>query len=562
MQLIISALDALVVRQDAARALELFEACAGCAAFRPLIHLNTLLCKHMLDPQDGHRAWRLAGEAMALAQAHPWYVPAYNLAALMYSADACEAVYPGASTLAASALERAAAAGLHPQTFLLASANHMKANRCAEATAMYARAATLGGTATPTDHVVRAYADTGDGALHVLHRGAATLLDTLYGADINAAALLALHAACFQHLSVPPRGPATRSSRIAFVSEHLAPGSIMSNAEPFMRRMTDSVVVAVGLREHAPQFTRDMRTQGRLLPDDDPHALAKAGVGIVVCLDGCTGTLSALDYIAKSAPPGAVVVSAIGYAHPTCHPSVHYRLTDSVADPVSDVRATTPQETPLRMDPCFLCWQPPIVQVPLRALVHREGFVANHNFRKLSPPTLALYATVLEACPGATLTLKPTTPITARQKRWIRTDARLASLADAGRVSIEDAIPDQAAYYAFLSRFRVCLDCFPYNGTVTTLEALWSDIPVVTLTGNCHRARVSTSILHAIGRSEWCAAAPDDYVRIARDLFASPPQQHIGAVREQLRRSPIMDHDAYAHRLRSTLTPLVDVAAK
>ena len=575
-------LTALVEHQDAAAALRSFRACKNAPKkLEPMIRLNTLLCEHLKDTEAaadgakgveaGHRAWRRAREGRVLMADFPWYLPAHNLTALLLASDPCEAAHPGSVEEAVELLKKATGVALHPQTFLLASAALMKLNRCTEATAAYAQAAALAVGVPATEHVVRAYGDTGDGAIHVLHRGAATLLDTLYGDNIPADGLLTLHAACFAHL--PPAVCKPLSARVAFVTEHLAPGSVMSNAGPFLRRMTDALVVDVGSNDpdvpNESAIARELRAQGRLLPPDD-GALVDARVGVVVCLDGCTGTLAALSYIERAAPPGAAVVAAIGYAHPTCHPRVHFRLTDRIADPPDEPASgepaseepasetgleLPPPEQPLYLDPCFLCWEAPagLPRVPLRKVAGREAFVANHNFKKLSPTTLALYARVLDACPGATLTLKPTSPLTPGQREWIHTDPDLHRLALAGRVTVEDAIADHAAYFAFLSRFAVCLDCTPYTGTVTTLEALWSDIAVVTLTGNVHRARVTTSILHAVGHPEWCADDADEYVRIATHLWRA--EREVGAVRTALASSSIMDHEAYTRRLRAALDP-------
>lgn len=69
-------------------------------------------------------------------------------------------------------------------------------------------------------------------------------------------------------------------------------------------------------------------------------------------------------------------------------------------------------------------------------------------------------------------------------------------------------------------------------------------VPVVTLMGDRHVARVSGSLLTAIGREEWVATSADDYVRIATQLASDRAGLAVirAGLREQVRTSPLGDH--------------------
>jgi predicted O-linked N-acetylglucosamine transferase (SPINDLY family) len=101
----------------------------------------------------------------------------------------------------------------------------------------------------------------------------------------------------------------------------------------------------------------------------------------------------------------------------------------------------------------------------------------------------------------------------------------------------------------------VALDTFPYHGTTTTCEALWMGVPVVSLAGDRHMARVGVSLLTAAGHPEWIAHDPDNYVRIATDLASD--HARLRAIREALRgelqASPLLDHVAQAARFGAAL---------
>ena len=97
---------------------------------------------------------------------------------------------------------------------------------------------------------------------------------------------------------------------------------------------------------------------------------------------------------------------------------------------------------------------------------------------------------------------------------------------------------------------HIALDTTPYNGTTTTCEALWMGVPVICLAGQRHAARVSASLLTAIGRSDFIAQSEDDYVAIAARLAsdrAELERLRFG-LRDSMRASPLLDDVGYATR--------------
>jgi predicted O-linked N-acetylglucosamine transferase (SPINDLY family) len=101
----------------------------------------------------------------------------------------------------------------------------------------------------------------------------------------------------------------------------------------------------------------------------------------------------------------------------------------------------------------------------------------------------------------------------------------------------------------------VALDPFPYHGTTTTCEALWMGVPVVTLAGDRHAARVGCSLLQAVGHSEWIATDSDDYVRRAVSLAsdAAGRARFRFQLRDEMAASPLLDHAGQAARLGEAL---------
>jgi protein O-GlcNAc transferase len=105
-------------------------------------------------------------------------------------------------------------------------------------------------------------------------------------------------------------------------------------------------------------------------------------------------------------------------------------------------------------------------------------------------------------------------------------------------------------HYALYGEVDIALDPWPYNGTTTSCEAMWMGLPVVALKGEegRHAARVSASLLHAVGLRDLVAESPDDYVRIAAALAADHARlfELRTGLRPRLRASPLMDARATA----------------
>jgi predicted O-linked N-acetylglucosamine transferase (SPINDLY family) len=97
----------------------------------------------------------------------------------------------------------------------------------------------------------------------------------------------------------------------------------------------------------------------------------------------------------------------------------------------------------------------------------------------------------------------------------------------------------------------IALDTFPYNGTTTTCEALWMGVPVVTLKGDMHVARVGATLLASVGLAELAAGSPQEYVQTAVALARDTARRSAlrSGMRERLAASPLLDHVGFTRRL-------------
>ena len=99
-------------------------------------------------------------------------------------------------------------------------------------------------------------------------------------------------------------------------------------------------------------------------------------------------------------------------------------------------------------------------------------------------------------------------------------------------------------------RIHIALDTTPYNGTTTTCEALWMGVPVITIAGNRHAARVGVSLLNAVGLPEYIANSREEFSEIASRLASD--RGRLSELRMNLRgmmsASPLVDGKNWAHR--------------
>ena len=113
----------------------------------------------------------------------------------------------------------------------------------------------------------------------------------------------------------------------------------------------------------------------------------------------------------------------------------------------------------------------------------------------------------------------------------------------------------RARMLAEYNRLDLVLDPFPYSGGITTCEALWMGMPVITLPGKTFAGRHSLSHLSNVGLTETVVRDVADYVelavRIARDLPRLA--QWRAELRGQVARSPLCDGPRFAANLMKAL---------
>ena len=110
-------------------------------------------------------------------------------------------------------------------------------------------------------------------------------------------------------------------------------------------------------------------------------------------------------------------------------------------------------------------------------------------------------------------------------------------------------------FLSFFNTIDIALDPFPFSGGLTTCEALWCGVPIITLPGETFSSRHSHCYVSIVGHSEWSVGTLNRYVETARELASAPDalaNARLG-LRTQMANSPLCDSKQFSTELRKQL---------
>jgi predicted O-linked N-acetylglucosamine transferase (SPINDLY family) len=305
-------------------------------------------------------------------------------------------------------------------------------------------------------------------------------------------------------------------------------------------RMTGHLL---GLADHA-------RTVIGLSDEAVAQMIRADGIDILVDLAGHTAGHRLGVFALKPAP---VQATWIGYPNTTGLRAVDWRITDAYADPPGDGDAFH-SERLARLPGAFLCFEPPgdapEVQPPPSAAGGRVTFGSFNVLPKVTPEVILAWSKILQGVPRSRLLLKALGLGDADSQARVHRAFESHGIG-ADRVTllpVEGALRDHLARYHAMD---IALDPFPFNGTTTTFEAMWMGVPVITLRGDRHSARVGASILANAGLDSLIAASVDDYVRLAVALAGDAGQlaELRRTMRDRVAASPLRDAAGFTRKL-------------
>ncbi len=267
---------------------------------------------------------------------------------------------------------------------------------------------------------------------------------------------------------------------------------------------------------------------------------------ILVDLKGFTQNSLSEILLADLAP---VQINYLGYPASMGAKLVDYIIVDPFIVKNKQVEF---DEQPLLMPNCY---QPSDNQRTLLAPPDRKSvglkeaqfvFAAFHQGYKLNENLLHAWSQILQACHDSVLWCLAISELAQRNIEDYFIQQGIAP----GRIIFAEKVsPEQ--HLARLQCADLVLDSFPVNGHTSTNDALWANVPVVTIAGNTFISRVAGSILSAAELCELICENFGDYQNKAIELYQN--RNKLKAITNKLTTNklnlPLFDSEKYTRAL-------------
>jgi protein O-GlcNAc transferase len=175
---------------------------------------------------------------------------------------------------------------------------------------------------------------------------------------------------------------------------------------------------------------------------------------------------------------------------------------------------------------------------------------------KLDPTMFACWMELLKEIPDSVLWLLGGSDLVVAN---IKRQAQSHGL-DTGRIIFAEQLPHKA-HMKRLGLADIALDTRMVTGALTTSEALWAGVPIVTIKGNHFASRMSASILQAVGLSDLVTCSLDEYKNLVLRLASQPNE--LNEIRNTLEqnkiKSPLFDTKKTTRDIESAYMKMWDI---
>ena len=347
---------------------------------------------------------------------------------------------------------------------------------------------------------------------------------------------------------------ANRQLKIAFVSSGFARSSLACLISPLLKGLDRK---SIHITVYSDSSMQDIDQSLRAHIDDDwqdsslwsnkqlSTQISNDQIDVLINIDGHRDG-SRLAVFSNHVAP--IQLSWLGYPATTGLNSIDYRISDRVVDPIG-LNEEYYTEKLLRLPNALLCYAPPatpsINPSEDQANIRFGSFI---DLAKVSNLTLDCWAAAMHAVPNSSLCLKQE-HLTNHNTH----DYLLKQLSERGissdRIISSPSTQSAEQHLNAYNHIDIALDSAPYNDAVSTLEALWMGVPVVSLQCQTACSRVSASILEQVQLGELATNSVAEYTHCILALSKSSDrrQQLRATLRKQMHQSQLTNAQQFGH---------------
>ncbi|TAG79917.1 MAG: hypothetical protein EAZ21_09390 [Betaproteobacteria bacterium] len=353
------------------------------------------------------------------------------------------------------------------------------------------------------------------------------------------------------------RGDTGSALRVAMVSGHFH-GAILSATLPGVATALDPARIDLTLVDtRTPESSKESPSwlaglKHVAAPSHEAIKALKGKFQVWIDLDGHAPTGTLHWQTERIAP---IQVSWLDWFNTTGLPNMDYWLGDAYSNPPDLDAYFTERIWRLPHFRLPYCVHPELDTIGLetREFNGKVRFGAFGRVDKHNGPLLDAWGSILKALPGVSLTLKAGMFEGQEFQRQYRGYFSARGVRDDQiRFLGNDGYKDHLAAYRNVD---VVVDSFPYNGGVSTFDALSMGRPVLSIWGQLPVSRQSGALMDSVGFGEFCRADVNDYINTAIDIGNAPakwiPDPKL--LRERFLATPMARADKFAQSLTDAL---------
>ena len=254
--------------------------------------------------------------------------------------------------------------------------------------------------------------------------------------------------------------------------------------------------------------------------------------------------------------PAPVQVTWLGYYATTGLKEIDYIISDKYVLPEKYEYLYT--EKPIRLNNSYLCFEPPDIKIPIKKEIKKKNnnsiiFGCLNNVQKINENLIRAWSEIINRVENSYLLIK--SPELSNvdikdslQSLLIKSGISTEKIILHGRTSREDHLKTY-------EHVDIALDTFPFNGGMTTAEALWMGVPTLVIKGDRWVSRVGASILNSTGLDKFVCQNINEYVEKSIHLSSQMEERQMlhRTLRSILLSSPFCNAKIFVNDLEEKL---------